>query len=320
MVLNHYAINQIVGAQMVATKGQTRFGNFGLLNVVGNLVKSRPRPAVKVSFDLEADRLILQAFSDVSDGASTEGVIIDSSLASKFHSAARKLGVHASAADMNRRLFNIRKNPARYKRHGLEIPKATKSLPHPSIVPRYAHVIEFALTRLRYRYGATIDDILIDPALGAEYEQMAAMAAPGLSSMELRLAALYIRKTRYIPKNSEGLIESLNTRKIDAAFENLGAINQLTRKNLKEEEGLIEVLENDKYLYISRSADVRSAVDQISSDTTLKFMANDFWHPRPEKLSVRVLSVSRFLDVPISQWQLKLIGEKKPVFNYPIAA
>ena len=65
-----------------------------------------------------------------------------------------------------RRLLNVRKNSPRYRKHGIEISPTTKKEIHPSIVPEYAHVIEFALVKLRYRYGSSIDDILMDESLG----------------------------------------------------------------------------------------------------------------------------------------------------------
>lgn len=317
--LNHYAINQVLGAEMVPGRAP-RFGRFGLLGVFGDMLRSRPRPAAKVQFDLETDRKVFDSFVKVYDGASPETLLIDKSLASQFHSTARKMGVHSSAADMNRRLLNIRKNPARYKEHGIVIPTATKTTPHPSIVARYAHVIEFALARLRSRYGVTIDDILIDPALADQYEEMARIAAPTVSSVDLRLAALYIRKTRYIARNAEKLIDSLNLPQIEAAFQEIGTVATVSPSTVKTQEGLIEILENGRHLYISRSEDLHSAVEQITSKSTLDFLANDFWRPKPENLVLRVFEGEKFLKVPVTQWQLKLIAEKRPVFNWPVAA
>src|SRR5256885_2254486 len=111
--LNHYAINQVLGAEMVPGRA-ARFGRLGLLGVVGEMLRTRPRPAAKVEFSLDTDRKVFEGFVKVYDGASPETILIDKALASQFHSATRKTGVHASAADMNRRLLNIRKNPARY--------------------------------------------------------------------------------------------------------------------------------------------------------------------------------------------------------------
>jgi hypothetical protein len=319
MTLNHYAINQVVGGKMVAGS-RARFGNFGLLGTLGTVLKNRPRPNAKVTFDIAADQKILNAFIKVSDGYSPESLLLHAPLANKFHSEARRLGIHASAADMNRRLINIRKNKARYSQFGLAIPTATKTSPQPSIVPGYAHVIEFALSRLRSRYGVSIDDILIDPDLTTEYEKMVHSVAPNLDSLSIRLAALYIRKTRYVAKKEEVLFESLDIPKIQSAFSEIGNISEIDITEVPSSEGIIELLEDNRYLYISRIADLHASVEQMRSPSSLAFMANDFWQPKPESLSIRIFKGPKYLEVPIKQWQLKLISENKPVFNYPVAA
>jgi hypothetical protein len=228
--------------------------------------------------------------------------------------------VHASDADLNRRLLNIRKNKARYSKHGIVIPPATKVTPHPSVVPRYAHVIEFSLARLHSRYGVSIDDILINPELAAEYEAMASAAAPGLSSLELRLAALYIRKTRFIASKDAGIVQSLDPERLESAFVDVGSLNSLKPSAVPGGEGMVEILEHNRHLYISRNEDLRAAVDQIASPSSLGFMSNEFWHPNPADLQIRVFAGRQFLKVSLSQWQLKLISEKKPVFNWPVTA
>lgn len=319
MVLNHYAINQVVGGKMTAGP-RLRFGSFGLLKVTGTALANLPRPSVKVAFDVSADRIVFNAFLEVYDGLSPESLILHDAVAKRFHSLARKNGFHASDADMNRRLINIRKNPARYSKHGIVIPPATKTDPHPSIVPRYAHLIEIAVSRLRSRYGVTIDDIIIDPACAREYEAMVRPAAPELTSLELRLAAMYVRKTRYIAKAQGKIVAALNSNKIDAKFIDLGPLDQIKSSDVASGEGLVEILENGRYLYISRNEDLRSSVQSISSDATLKFMANEFWEPDPHRLAIRIFPGHSFMKAPLSQWQLKLISDKKPVFNYPVAA
>lgn len=318
MGLNHYAINQIVGGKMVPAGGRFRFGQSGTFKVASELLKHRPRPNAKVEFDLGADRKIFDAFLREAAGHSPESVLIDPALAAAFHARARKLGVHASSADINRRIFNIRKNKARYAAHGIVLPKATMTAQQESIVPRYAHIIEFSLARLHSRYGVSIDDILIDPELAAEYERMAHTAAPELTPVQLRLAALYIRKTRYIQKANAEDIQAMNAERIESAFNTLGALDRVNRLDLKPGGGLVELLEDNRHLYISRNEDLPAAVHQMASGATLQFMANDFWTPDPNRLIVRVLPGDHFQKRPLSQWQLKLISEKHPVFNWPV--
>ena len=158
--LNQYAISKILGSKMTPVK-QAQFGNFGLLETTAEALRARKASgpsSAATHFSLDEDRLVVQAFEDVRQGAATDAILWDRSLARAFAQRCRQLGLEASDAFLNRRLMAIRKAPRRYEKHGISIAPATKSETHPSIVPQYAHVIEFALVRLRYRYGASIDD------------------------------------------------------------------------------------------------------------------------------------------------------------------
>jgi len=194
--LNQYAISKILGSKMTPVK-QGRFGNFGLLGTTAEVLRARQSSRLAhetMHFSYDQDRLVVQAFEAVRQGAAPDAILWNRSLAQAFTKQCRELGLAAPDAFLNRRLINIRKNIRRYEKHGIMISPATKTEPHPSIVPQCAHVIEFALVRLRYRYGASIDDILLDPDLGEKFEGLASEIAPGLSSVDLRLGALYIRK------------------------------------------------------------------------------------------------------------------------------
>ena len=187
--LNQYAIGKILGSKMTPVK-RARFGNFGLLETTAEALRaqqaSNPSGAAP-HFSYNEDRLVVQAFEDVRKGAATDAILWDRSLARAFARRCRQLGLEASDAFLNRRLINIRKNIRRYEEHGISICPRDEERPHPSIVPQYAHVIEFALVRLRYRYGASIDDILLDPDLGEKFEHLAFELAPDLRDVDLRL-------------------------------------------------------------------------------------------------------------------------------------
>src|SRR5204863_5258736 len=118
-----------------------------------------------VAFSYEEDALIVKAFEDVRKGAPTDELLWEKDLAEAFVHRCHELGLDASAAHLVRRLINVRKSAPRYKKHGIKILPTIKRETHPSIVPKHAHVIEFALVKLRYRYGVSIDDILMDPFL-----------------------------------------------------------------------------------------------------------------------------------------------------------
>lgn len=319
MSLNHYAINQVIQGRMVPG-GRMRFGASGVLGVVGNMLKHRPRPNQKVKFDLASDRVIYDAFLKTWRKHSPEALLLDDELGDEFRRVAKKMGFPGTGADANRRLINIRKNPARYREHGLILPDAEVTEPQPSIVPKYAHIIEFSLARIHSQYGITIDDILIDPEADRQYQEMARAFAPELGPRQLRLAALYIRKTRYIKKKDATIIESLPTEQIEAKFTNLGTLDRVRAQDVAPAAGIVELLEDGRHLYISHTSDLHAAVQGVASESTLRFMGGPFWQPKPDHLLVRTFAGEEFLHIRLTQWQLRLIQDKKPVFNWPVAA
>jgi hypothetical protein len=145
-------------------------------------------------------------------------------------------------------------------------------------------------------------------------------AAPKVGYQEVRLAALYIRKTRNLKKDQKQMILSLPTPRIDEALKFVGTADNIDLSLLPAAEGLIDVLDGDSHLYISRSGDLHAAAKEIVSESSLRFMSNDFWAPKRDRMTIKVFAGHSFMKIPVSQWQLKLISEKKPFFNWPVAA
>ncbi|MCH7704672.1 MAG: hypothetical protein IIB61_06140 [Planctomycetes bacterium] len=82
----------------------------------------------------------------------------------------------------------------------------------------------------------------------------------------------------------------------------------------------MEVVERNRYLYVARNENLRAVVKEFIDGPTLSAMGNQFWTPDPESIHVHVFVGTRFLNTPMRQWQLKVIEERKPVFNLPIRA
>jgi hypothetical protein len=223
-------------------------------------------------------------------------------------------------AFLNRRLINIRKNIRRYEKHGISIAPAAKSDTHPSIVPQHAHVIEFALVRLRYRYGASIDDILLDPRLGEQFEKMALEIAPDLSNKDLRLGALYIRKTRHIERKDVASIEGVDLEVVEKAWSKPVSLDAVDPANVPSSPGLLELKEEGRYLYISRNNDIRPAADQMRSGSAFDLVANGFWTPRLDKITLQFVVGTSVGNVSLSVWERRLIRDREPIFNWPLHA
>lgn len=316
--LNQYAISKILGSKMTPMK-RGRFGNFGLLETTAEALRagqsSHPLRAT-VSFSFDEDRLVVRAFEEVRQGAAPDAILWNRSLAAAFTRRCRELGLKAPDAFLNRRLINIRKDSRRYEKHGISIAPATKGEPHPSIVPQYAHVIEFALVRLRYRYGKSIDEILLDPEYGEKFEQWASELAPGLTSVDLRLGALYIRKTRHFEKKDQEKIKSVEL--VDDAWSEAVSLAAMKPADVPSSPGLIELKEGDRYLYISRNKDLRPAAEQLQTGKAFELVSRGFWTPHLEEITFQFVSGAKVEGVGIGVWERRLIRDREPLFNWPV--
>jgi hypothetical protein len=318
--LNYYAISKVLGSKMIPMK-RARFGNFGLLETTAEALRARQASDSSNAtprFSYDQDRLVVQAFEDVRQGAAIDAILWDRSLARAFTQRCRQLGLEASDAFLNRRLMHIRKSIRRYEEHGISISPTTRREPHKSIVPRYAHVIEFALIRLRYRYGASIDDILLDPDLGEEFERLASELAPDLRDIDLRLGALYIRKTRAIEKAKLAKIQALKLEVIERAWSKPVDLSAVNPANVPSSPGLIELKERERYLYISRNENIRPAVEQLRTGNAFDLVANGFWTPRLDEITIQFAKGTKIGGIGVGVWERRLIRDREPIFNWPI--
>lgn len=322
--LNQYAISKVLGSTMKPIK-RGRFGNFGLLETVAEALRTRDATSETDSvsgeiarFSYPEDAVVVRAFEDVRQGAATDALLWNRELADAFYERCKELGLSSSDALLGRRLITVRKNSSRYEKHGITISPATKTEPHVSIVPQYAHVIEFVLVKLRYRYGASIDDILLDRKLGEMFETQASSLAPGVSAVDLRLGALYIRKTRNFSKHNREKIASLDVGLIERALTERLSLVKVKPQSIPEAPGLLEVMDMDRYLYISRNECLRPAVEQFRTGKAFDLVANGFWTPRLENITVQVVAGTKVEGVGINLWERRLIHDREPVFNWPI--
>ena len=310
---------------MVAGKS-VQFGHFGLLPATGQLFAGRPHAeTADVQWTDEMYRATVRAFEEVRQPPEApdvklapDHILWNASLAQRLYRRARELGVSAPDAEIGKRLLHVRKTPQLRGRLGLEILPSVGTVPRHSIVPRYAHAVEFALVQLRYRYGSSIDDILLDQGLATEFEELARRIVPRLKSTDLRLAALYIRKTRYLGKRDRTLFDELDADGFEQSLVSVGTIGDVDLRTVPASKGLVEVCEPDRHLYIGRHGDLRSFIKELRSGRPFSALANEFWHPRQEEISLRVYGGDSFQGTSLLSWQLKLISKNYPVFNWPV--
>src|SRR5207302_240005 len=142
---------------------------------------------------------------------------------------------------------------------------------------------------------------------GELFETQAASLAAGVSSVDLRLGALYIRKTRNFNKKDLPRIASLDVRAIDRALTEPTSLARVKPEEIPEAPGLLEVREKDRYLYISRNDNLRPAVEQFRTGAAFDLVANGFWTPHLENIAVQVVAGSKVEGIGIGLWERRLI-------------
>jgi len=166
---------------------------------LNQLAVSKLSVPLRESLDL-ATPLIVEAFTAVHDGYSTDRVVVDPQLNARFLAKCRSLGVHNSDYQLNHALLDIRKSGKAV------LPKATKRTEYRDY-DEYQFAAEIAIRILQRTKGVTLDQVLCDPIIAMEFDNIAMQLAPDQTPLKLRCAALNLRKTHRLgPSKAENKI------------------------------------------------------------------------------------------------------------------
>ncbi|MEX0718814.1 MAG: hypothetical protein WD066_19635 [Planctomycetaceae bacterium] len=323
--LNQYELSKTLGSRITPVQ-EVRFGATGLLRTVAEGLKAHERlqqsDEKDVDFGYEDDRTIVQAFEDIRgtppDNAPPDALLWDPKLAAEFVRRCRELGFDAPEAAIKRRVLNVRKNKSRYAKKGIFLSPTTKKETLPSISPMYIPSVEFALVSLRYRTGASIDEILLEPRLANGLEELVHRSVPTLSGEQIRLAALNIRKSRFIRKADRKEVGSLDITGLEAKLSAPIVVNELDIDTLPDDPGLIELDEATRHLYVCRSESIRAAATQLANGVAFSIVDGRFWHPDLERIALRYVVGRDVGGFSMQKWEHRLLQVFKPVFNWPI--
>jgi hypothetical protein len=171
---------------------------------------------------------------------------------------------------------------------------------------------------LKYRYGASIDDILLDPVLGEQFEALAHVVVPSLPSKELRLGALYIRKTRNLAKRQLAALKALDIHIVDEHATQSVPLSGIHEDEIPESPGLLELKEGSRYLYISRNDNLRRTVSQFARGTAFQIISNDFWRASLDEITLQYVEGRGIGGSSTTKWERRLIHDFEPIFNWPV--
>lgn len=132
---------------------------------------------------------IAEAFAACCDGYAVDRVIVDPELNSRFIAECRARGCTDVEVQLNLQLFNLRKQG---KLSQLKAAKRTSVEDQDS----YRFASEIAARFMERKHGLSLDMILCDSELAAQFDELAQRIAPGFTSLQYRYAALNLRKVK----------------------------------------------------------------------------------------------------------------------------
>ncbi len=316
--LNQFVISRVLGSTMKHAK-RSRFGPLGVLHARSQVLAQCPRPGEQISFSPTVDKRIARAFEETRQGFPLDRFLADPKLAQDFFERCHTLDIIAPQHALALRLFRFRKSPQRYPK--LAKPSAPRE--RYDFSP-YLYAAEMAISQIKYRYGASVDDMLAYPNIGKEYDQLASELCPGRTPLEYRLAALYIRKSWTWNTETRSLFDSIETGDVERSVMDYGSLAQLSLDKISNVKGIIGIVEQakqDRFLYVTPTSDASRTVAPFTREKTFAAVANLFWTPALSTIRLLVYDIHRQLSVaPESLWAKKFIAVKGPIFNYFAAA
>ncbi len=250
--LNQFVISRILGSTMKHAKRPT-FGPLGTLHAQNQVLAQFPKRGEHITFAPETDKIIVRAFEETRDGFPVDRVLADAALAEKFLRRCRQLKVLAPKHAIALRLLGIRKSP----RKNLKIRKSWATEPKRDF-SKYLFAAEMAITQIKYRYGASVDDILAYSQIGKEFDNLAERLYPGLTPLDHRLAALHVRKSRYCKPDERSLFDSIKTSRADKTMtrhDSLDKIDLDAFRHVNAIVGFVEESRIQRFLYITEAKD-----------------------------------------------------------------
>lgn len=245
---------------------------------------------------------VLDALDAVSSEYSPDRVVADPELNARFISGCHSLGLTASAAILNRTLLNLRKQGELSHRRR----SRRTSFPNED---EYRFAAEMAARFLERRDKVSLDQIVCDPELAAEFDILASSIAPGYSPLQYRWAALNLRKARRLEPellaHVAPPVQVLSLR-----------IDELDPKALPASQGLYLFFASNELLYVGETHNLRSRLAKHLDHSDNKALARWIWEFGVDELHVEIQVLDEATPVRVRRaLELELVRSRSPVFN-----
>lgn len=265
----------------------------------------------------EHDRVIVRLFERLRQGLSIDRFLCDPSLSRRLHRECAEQGLNVPEPALNLRLLAIRKSARRGTFKDTTRPAVARD-----IIERLGLGVEAAMRHISLRFGASVDDMLAHPEIGKVFVEHARRIARGGNEIEYRLCALQIRKGRHISGIYEQKIAELNVRMVERRWETLGRAKDSGWKQAPSDAGLIELRVPNQSLYLLRTRHIAESLEEsFSLESVNRLLRSDYFSEiAPDSTLLRYLPRKQLPAGTPKAWELLLIHEYRPRFNWPVTS
>ncbi len=193
--------------------------------------------------------LILQAFLETREGYSADRVIADPELDRRFLRRCRELNLAGTDFDLNWKLFNARKGKVL-----ASLPKTKRYTVSSERRDEFEFASEIAARYIQQTHGTkSLDKIICDPDLAAEFDKAASRLALGFTPLEYRWVALGLRKAhRLTPEMRDAQYPE---------FALLGDAKSVDPSSLPNSEGLYIFRSDQQAVFVGETHNLRHRIE-----------------------------------------------------------
>ena len=202
---------------------------------------------------------------------------------------------------MNHALLNLRK---RGELRGLNSRRS--SIPN---LDDYRFAAEMAARFIERRDGISLDEIICDPELAAEFDELAKRLSPGYTSVEYRWPALNLRKAKNLRPEIVGRIVR------PTSVESLH-IPVLEVQKIPRAPGIYIFFAPTGVLYIGEAENLQNRLRKHLDHSDNKGLAQWLWAEGPDELYLEIHVLPAGTTTPVRRaYELELIRSRDAAFN-----
>lgn len=259
---------------------------------------------LKDSAELTAG-LIAEAFRQVHDGYSTDRIIVDPDYNARFLDRCRDLGLDQSDYFLNHMLYDIRKSKKAI------LPPAKKMTVFKDY-DRYAFAAEIGVRVLQRSSGVSLDQVVCDPELRRQFDELAQRLSPEEPVLKLRWAALNLRKThRLKPGDVHGPEYDLVS---------AGPVERVNLDEIPTFPGTYVFYDRARPLFADETHDIRGRLEVHLRHSGRRGLPTWLDIDSSNGFDLKYLALPSLKREERLSWLRQFINKEKPLLNYQKAA